>query len=97
MVAELDYSSPVALPPPQLNGGLYTGEPFAQGAPWGNTPVKPDTMWLTQNGFKALVPEGNRQFADSIRPGNNDVDIPAILNGSQYAPYGPKYNFISPS
>jgi NADH-quinone oxidoreductase subunit L len=32
------------LPPPPLNGGLYTGEPFAKGADWGNTPVRPETV-----------------------------------------------------
>ena len=95
-MAEVDYTTPIALPPPQLNGGLYTGAPFLAGAPWANVPMKPDTVWLTQNGFKALVPEGNRQFADAQRPGNNEIDFNAIQQGSGYAPFGREYNFIAP-
>lgn len=32
---------PGTLPPRKLNGGLYTGEPFA--GDWGNVPVVPDS------------------------------------------------------
>lgn len=38
----VDWTGPVPPPPRLPNGGLYTGEPFAPGAPWGNVPIVPD-------------------------------------------------------
>jgi hypothetical protein len=52
---------------PELNGGLYTGEPFR--GPWGNVPVIPDATVLT--GMAALPQARTQMPPDSFRPGNN--------------------------
>lgn len=73
---KVSYEPP---PAPTLNAGLYTGMPFAPGAPWGNVPVVPDAGYMTSvNLLSANPPPGAiSQFAEtSFRVGNN---TPATL------------------
>lgn len=65
-----------AIPPkkPELNGGLYTGEPFK--GPWGNYPVVPDVVPMTKKTLLRQTvpptPGSTEQFDPSmLRPGNN--------------------------
>lgn len=70
-------------PKPSLNGGLYTGEPFRQGAEWANIPVTPDaTVYINKNlrNGNNPPPTADIQFP-STRQGNSYVDWP---NVSQY-------------
>lgn len=75
--AATPYTPP---PPPSLNGGLYTGEPFAPGAPWANVPATPDVSHMTAVNLKSARPPPGAltQFAGSIRPGNNYQEMPGV-------------------
>jgi hypothetical protein len=66
-----DATTPVPAPPPIVNGGLYTGEPFQHGAPWGNLYVRPDADTYTQNIKNA--PAIAMMIPSNERPGNNHV------------------------
>lgn len=73
----IDWQGPVEAPEPSLNGGLFTGAPFKPGAPWGNIPVKPDAVSLSQNLKTANPPPRAMEMLPSYtRPGNNHVDSP---------------------
>lgn len=71
------YDSKKMVPPkaPELNGGLYTGEPFA-GA-WGNVPVLPDvtpltTKTLLMQDHEPMGALATQQYDPGLlRPGNN--------------------------
>ena len=92
---QLNYSYldalPTPIPPRQVNGGLYTGIPFAQNAPWGNVPVVPDAQVMVRDNLKSANPPPNAQFfiPSFTRPGNNEqkltdyMDAP-MLNSSCY-------------
>ena len=72
-------SSPI--PPRSLNGGLYTGEPFAKDAGYANVPVLPcSAYWNYQNLRTALPPvQALFQIQSQYRPGNNtDPLIPGV-------------------
>lgn len=60
-------------PPPVLNGGLYTGEPFLEGAPWANIPVTPDVDYMTNVNLRSAEPpvQALYQYPGNTRPGNN--------------------------
>ena len=67
-------------PGPTLNGGLYTGLPFASGAAWANVPVKPDAGFY-QFGNLASVPSAPPAArymvpGGGLRPGNNTPLLP---------------------
>ena len=79
---------PPALPSPSLNGGLYTGTPFAPDAPWRNYPVAPDAGYYNFGSMRAshappaamyMVPGGG------LRPGNNTPLLPAEYIESRIA------------
>lgn len=61
------------IPPRALNGGLFTGQPFLEGAPWANVPVIPDVDYMTNvNLVSAGPPPGAiYQYPGNTRPGNN--------------------------
>jgi hypothetical protein len=67
----IDPQEPISVPKPQVNGGLYTGEPFKQNAPWGNIAIEPESHVYAE--------KLNR--LDSIpgytRLGNNTQQFPA--------------------
>ena len=60
-------------PPRALNGGLYTGEPFAKDAPWANVPVVPDVDYMTNVNLRSAHPptQALYQYPGNTRPGNN--------------------------
>jgi hypothetical protein len=68
------------VPPPSLNGGLYTGKPFAQGAPYANVPVKPDVDYMIHTHLRTANPPPNAiyQYPGSVRPGNNWQEMPGV-------------------
>jgi hypothetical protein len=68
------------VPPPSLNGGLFTGEKFIAGAPWGNIPVSPETdVYIHTNLKSAHPPPGaNVHYPHQTRPGNNLQRMPGI-------------------
>jgi hypothetical protein len=84
------YDSKLSVPPPQpsLNGGLYTGEPFAKNAPWANVPVVPEGTYMTHVNLRSANPPPGAiyQYAGGIRPGNNYQIMPGVQKVSD------KYN-----
>lgn len=68
------------IPPPSLNGGLYTGEPFRQGAGHANIPIIPDAGFMTHYALRSANPpeEALYQYPASIRPGNNTPIMPGV-------------------
>lgn len=66
---------------PQVNGGLYTGEPFQSGAQWANVPVQPDAVVMVQqNLLSANPPPGAIAHVPSaLRPGNNTFHVPTQM------------------
>ena len=64
------------IPPSPLNGGLYTGEPFARDAPWRNFPVVPCTAYLNHYNLRSAQPpiQAIYQTGAYVRPGNNSSD-----------------------
>jgi hypothetical protein len=89
----LDPKEPSDIPPRQVNGGLFTGEAFQHGAPWGNIPVVPEAdIYVTQNLQRANPPPPHMAFAaipGETRPGNNAQALPP------YKPFDPtKYAYL---
>lgn len=63
------------IPPPPLNGGLYTGEPFA--GPWRNYPVLPDAGYMMHVALQPSAPESKYHVpGGGLRPGNNTPYMP---------------------
>jgi hypothetical protein len=72
------YSS---IPPRKLNGGLYTGEPFASSA-WGNVPIVPDSGNMVRNGLRIgnePPPGATLQYVAWERPGNSSPDTAGLV------------------
>lgn len=71
------YEAP---PGPSLNGGLYTGAPFARGAPWANVPVTPDAGYMSLVNLQTagVAPDLARHHlpGGGLRPGNNTPLLP---------------------
>lgn len=68
---------------PQLNGGLYTGAPFQQGAPWSTVHVVPDTGAMMTETLKTASPPPQAQYhypGAHYRPGNNTPLLPGIID-----------------
>lgn len=83
MQHNLPFKSYIPPKQPELNGGLYTGEPFRGN--WGNIPVIPDEVFLTHKNLISANPPPNAttQFGNNIRPGNNQLILPSAHNISQ--------------
>ena len=77
------------VPPPQLklNGGLYTGEPFKEGAPWANVPVVADIDYMIHHNLRSANPplEALFQYPGTIRPGNNYQNMTGIAKVEDYS------------
>jgi hypothetical protein len=73
-----DPQSPVPIPPPRVNGGLYTGKQFPSNAGWRNFPVKPDATFLVSENLKSANPPkgGIDAIPGYTRPGNNITTFP---------------------
>jgi|TARA_B110000259_G_scaffold74978_1_gene88202 hypothetical protein len=76
--SEYNNQKPQLPKKPELNGGLYTGEPFR--GPWGNVPVIPEGSIMTHDTLQSANPpeQALTQFGEMIRPGNNDPIIPPL-------------------
>jgi hypothetical protein len=76
------YNTAEHEPPPRplLNGGLYTGEPFATGAPWANVPVIPDAGYMTHVALRSAGPPPGAiyQYPGVYRPGNSYSVLPGV-------------------
>lgn len=69
-------------PPPSLNGGRYTGEPFRPDAPWRNFPATPDVDYYNHTHIRSamnLPPDAIYQYPGMVRPGNNWQSMPGVL------------------
>ena len=85
--------SPV--PPPSLNGGLFTGEPFKPDAPWGTVPVRPTSAYMNNVTLRSANPPlpALFQMQAGFRPGNNSDDMmPGLTLFKGADNYGP-FNF----
>lgn len=65
------------IPPAPLNGGLFTGEPFKEDAPWRSFPVTPCTSYLNHYNLRSANPPVQALFQSgaNTRPGNNSSDL----------------------
>lgn len=83
----IEDPSPVPVPPRQVNGGLYTGAPFAPNAPWGNVPIEPEAHKMAQAAIAlgGAQPRTAAMMPTAPRPGNNEV----VLDGF-YTDFDPK-------
>ena len=73
LFGEIDPTEPKGIPPRALNGGLYTGEPFAMGAPWGNVPITPEANVLVGAALHSAnpPPRAMAHVPGNTRIGNN--------------------------
>ena len=63
------------IPPPQLNGGLYSGKACTKDAPWCNVYIRPSVAGMTEALKTANGPPNSRyQYHWNVRPGNNTDD-----------------------
>jgi hypothetical protein len=90
-----DFEKTGYMPPPKpsLNGGLYSGEPFKDNAPWANIPVVPEATYMIHENLKRgndVVPYSTVQYP-ATRKGNSFVEWKGIqkYEGSavNYGPY----------
>jgi hypothetical protein len=64
----------MGVPPPTLNGGLYTGEPFDKDGLHRNFPQKPDTTEMLQSYLPLDAPMKARFMYPPTRQGNSFVE-----------------------
>jgi len=83
------YDGYVPVPPPSLNGGLFTGPPPPEGAPWAAIPVVPDVDYMINKNLRTANPPPGAiyQYPGNIRPGNNFQAFSGLT------PYTGKPNF----
>ena len=80
------------IPPPKLNGGLFTGCSFAQNAPWANVPVRPSSAYMTNVTLRSANPpiQALYQMQSGFRPGNNtDDSMPGVMAFIGNETFGP--------
>lgn len=83
----IDWVYPTSIPPPKVNGGLYTGEPAT--GPWGNYPVIPEPHELSKNLLSADPPPNAEKILVSYnREGNNNVKY------DDYEPYDKAHPYM---
>lgn len=76
-------------PKPSLNGGLYTGEPFAPNAMYANFPAVPDAGYMIHYNLRSANPplDALVQYPGTNRPGNNYQRMPGIVKQSELYNY----------
>lgn len=82
--------SPVPLP--ALNGGLFTGEKFEDGAPWATVPVRPTSAFMNHMTLRSAnpPPQAIYQMQAGYRPGNNtDDSMPGVMAFTGSEGFGP--------
>jgi hypothetical protein len=64
-------------PEPSKNGGLYTGEAFAEGATYGDVKVIPDAFYMNNVTLASANPPPGamQQAVHQSRPGNNQQHV----------------------
>ena len=82
----VDWEGPVPVPERLLNGGLYTGSPFAQGAAWGNSAIEPDAH-IYMSTYSTMPEAARNHMPGYTRPGNNMQLAPAqrVYDQDKYA------------
>jgi hypothetical protein len=72
----------MGVPEPSINGGLYTGEPFAEGAQYADIKVQPDAFFMNHITLQSANPPPGamEQAVDNDRPGNNQQYITEYKN-----------------
>jgi hypothetical protein len=87
VMAATNSSSYEHPPKPTLNGGLYTGEPFAPNAPWRNFPIEPDAGVYAFGNLRGIAPEAALYMlpGGGLRPGNSTPLLPAEHTSSRIA------------
>jgi hypothetical protein len=65
------------VPEPSKNGGLYTGEAFAEGAAYGDVKVIPDAFYMNNVTLASANPPPGAmaQAVHQSRPGNNQQQV----------------------
>ena len=78
--ASCSKQNKMGIPPRDVNGGLYTGEPFRDGAPWANVPVIPDASYMIHYNLRSANPPADAltQYPGGERPGNNKAIFPGV-------------------
>ena len=71
----VDPNEPIGIPARMVNGGLYGGEPFKQGAGWGNIPQVPEAHLMVA-GLNSVHPGAAQMIPGYTRPGNNTQTFP---------------------
>jgi hypothetical protein len=73
------------IPERSLNGGLYTGEPFKDGAAYANVPAIPDAGYLIHYNLRSADPPSDAlyQYPGTDRPGNNTALFPGVQQWKQ--------------
>ena len=69
------------MPPRHVNGGQYTGTPFASAA-WANVPIVPDAGNMVRNGLRIgnePPPGATQQYVSWSRPGNSESDNSGLV------------------
>lgn len=83
----------MSIPKAPLNGGLYTGQPFKEDAPWRNFPVVPCTAYLNHVNLRSANPpmQAMFQMGPNVRPGNNssDCQMPGAVQFAGDKNFGP--------
>lgn len=82
-------------PPRSLNGGLYTGEPFVDNAPYANFPVIPNTNYMTNINLRSANPpiEALYQYVGNTRPGNNYQENSGLIITEGASGFNKNHNF----
>lgn len=82
----IDWEGHVPVPERLVNGGLYTGETFKEGAAWGNTPIEPDAHVYMRT-YNAMPEAARGHMPGYTRLGNNYQPMPEhrVFDSSKYA------------
>lgn len=87
------------VPPPSLNGGWFTGEPFIHNAPWAHVHVDPDaTEYINTNLLRGNRPPPNARFQyPATRRGNSHVEWRGLkLYEGTPVNWGPHHIYVPP-
>ena len=83
---EIDWKGTVPVPERLVNGGLYTGQPFKQGAAWANSAIEPNAH-VYMNTYPSMPDAARNHMPGYTRPGNNMQEMPAhrVFDPVKYA------------
>jgi hypothetical protein len=89
-IYDFDKYGYVTAPVPKLNGGLYSGEPFAEGASYASVPVVADVDNMMYHNLASAnsVSEARLHYPSNNRPGNSMQEMPGLRR------YSAKHNIL---